>query len=277
LQAKDDLAKSNDDARTVRKLKRLRNADYFARCMWLLSVAALMGIVVLAYLDARFVQTADKVQGLIWLFRDNDPFLQQPSSGSNRFVTLAMLCWVGAIGVLGIIFGLFIGPPAHRRLRSWLALTALIAGWLTLWTNWPEIAWLGQQHRLRAELARFEAMATTLRDDFPRQDGERPLLGPYMAYPIGRPTILLLLTPTESPHSGIHVAAIERHPDGGLCFQLSAAETGAWLEWHPPGRSPQSFTGGLLTDYRLQRYSQIAPEWHLVRYHEPQVMKPMSN
>jgi hypothetical protein len=240
---------------------------------------ALADIAAWAYHDAGFVHTASSLKTAIARFGKQgiNYLFPPPNQGALGYGALVFLLLIGVISVITIAIALFIGPASHRRIRSWLGLMALIAGWLTLWTNWPEIAWLGQQRRLHAELAEFESIAFTHRSNWPTQDGEHPVLGPFMAYPVGRPTILLLLTPPESPRSGIKIAAIELHPNGGLCFQLAAAETGAWLEWHPPGKSPQSFTGGLLTEYRLERSTQIAPEWFLVRYTEPQVLRAPTN
>jgi hypothetical protein len=252
----------------------MRYADLGLRAAWFINLAALIGICVWAYVDARFMPAGYALRAATNLDLDDEhtDWVPNTSNIDDTTTRLIALLWIAGILIntwLWLGLGLISGPKLHRRLRSWLAFMALIAAWLAVWTNWPEIAWLGQQRRLRAELPEFEAMATSLHADWPAQDGEHPLLGPYMAYPIGLPTVLLLPNPPESTKSGIKIAAIEHHPTGGLCFQLAAAETGAWLEWHPPGQSPQSFTGGLFTEYRLERSTQITPEWFLVRYFEP--------
>jgi gas vesicle protein len=47
---------------------------------------------------------------------------------------------VGLGGAIGVFAGLFLGPRSHRRLRSWLAFTVLVAAWLTLFVSWQELA-----------------------------------------------------------------------------------------------------------------------------------------
>ena len=61
-------------------------------------------------------------------------------------------------------------------------------------------------------------------------------------------------------------AAIERSPEGALRFDLAGNDDDAWLEWHPPGSAPASFTGGLDTGYSLQRATQLGGGWFLVTY-----------
>ncbi len=90
-----------------------------------------------------------------------------------------------------------------------------------------------------------------------------------MAYPVGHPSMLMLLTTPVVSQSGIAVAAVERSPDGGFCFQLTGTESGGWLEWHPPGGRPDSFVGGLVTTYNLRRSSSLGNGWFLVQYAEP--------
>lgn len=272
MQAEEDYAVTKDESGAAAvESRRTRYARLALRAMWVVNLAALFGFIAWAYVDARFVQTFRTLKTEVQLFLSNGDLLFSLEPPSVRIYVLRTIAFSALTSGLALFAGLLLGPRQHRRLPSWFAFVAIVALWLGAWVNWPEIAWLGQQRRLRADIAGFETMATSLRANWPKADGERPLLGPFMAYPVGKPSVLLLLTTPETPSSQIAIAAIEHSPNGRLCFQLSGAETGAWLEWHPPGSEPASFVGGLLTDYRVERYEALAPEWFLVRYKEPSV------
>jgi hypothetical protein len=248
-------------------------ADRVLFALWWINLVALVGLCVWAFVDARFGPTA------YFLKADVQHILGRPSHvwttrSDALHPRMSALFWTlvcGAASGVILFVALFVGPRRHRRLHSWLTFTGLLAGWLAAFVSWPEIAWRGQQGRLRAELAGFEKLAQSLRNDWPRIDEERPGLGPFMAYPIGQPTMIMLLTSPKVTPSDISIAAVERQPSGALCFQLSEDETGAWLEWHPRGQAPSSFVGGLLDEHSLVRAAELERGWFLVRYREPRV------
>jgi hypothetical protein len=168
--------------------------------------------------------------------------------------------------LLAIAAALFFGPHQHRRTRSWLAFTALIALWLTLVIGWRDVAWAGQRWRIGRQVAALEPVAAQLRKSWPDNDGQLPLLGPFMAYTPPDPQSLLLLKRTPLPNSKVTFTTIERSPAGGLRFEFADDETGAWLEWHPPSEAPASFTSDLETRYELVRSSPLGDGWYLTRY-----------
>ena len=131
--------------------------------------------------------------------------------------------------LIGICVTLMVGAATHRGLRSWFAITLLVAAWLTVCVAWPEIAWQGRRFGAWCQLNEFEAIAASLRDNWPTNDGERAGLGSFMAYPKGRPRTLMLL----KSKSSVPISAVERNDDGTLSFELRSAEPGTWLEWHP--------------------------------------------
>jgi hypothetical protein len=238
--------------------------------LWCVNFALLVGLCVWAFVDARFGPTAH------FLKADTQRLLGQSShvwTYRSRALEprLHALFWtLVSGGVSGVILfvTMFFGPRRHRRMRSWLLFTGLLAGWLTALVSWPEIAWRGQQRRLQAELAGFERLAQSLRDDWPRRDGERPGLGPFNAYPVGKPRMLMMST--WAPHwpGEIPIARVELTFGGALCFQLTGDESGAWLEWHPLGEKPTSFVGGRQDNHRLERSTPLGRGWFLVRYRE---------
>jgi hypothetical protein len=156
---------------------------------------------------------------------------------------------------------LFAGAETHRRLRSWFAFTMLVAAWLTLLVGWRELAWQGQRMRLWSDLNEFKTIATKLQADWPAADGKQEGLGTFMAYPQGKPRMLMMLNSDTSPS----VSAVER-ADGALAFEFAGDSDGTWLEWHPPGSAPRNFTGGLEGEYDLRRVSPLGDGWYLVRY-----------
>jgi hypothetical protein len=171
-----------------------------------------------------------------------------------------------SIGLIFIAAALFLGPRTHRRLRSWLALTTLVALWLALFASWREFAWAGARWRLGQELDQFEPVAAALRHQWPKQDDDIPGLGYFTAYPSIEATTLLVIS-DDAPPGRAPIAAVEHSDAGALRFQLAGDETGAWLEWHPAASQPASFKGGLDTKYILDRTSSLGDGWFLSRYH----------
>jgi hypothetical protein len=196
LQAQDEITVSVDSLADALPARRGRTlADRGLRLVWCLNLALLVGLSTWAYTDAWFGQTAH------YLKIDIDWLLGRVESTSPRSpllvsrLPLLLAATVCALTTALILFAaLFIGPRRHRRTWSWLLFTGLFAAWLTLLPNWPELAWRGQQRRLAGAQAGFDALAQELKTDWPNADGERSGLGPFMAYPIGRPSMLLLLT-----------------------------------------------------------------------------------
>jgi hypothetical protein len=231
--------------------------------LWIGNIALLVGLAAWILWDGRFAATALAVKGQLQSLVDGGGAAAGAAPQLGQRVTLLWgLGGVAVVTTLGIFVSLFAGAATHRRLRSWLAFTMLVAAWLTLFVAWREIAWQGQRLRLRASLSEFEAIAASLRENWPAGDGERAGLGTFMAYPQGRPRMLLVLTSDSS----LAVSAVERTDDGAIGFELRGDESGAWLEWHPAGSTPRAFTGGLEGEYDLRRAAPLGGGWYLVRY-----------
>lgn len=182
------------------------------------------------------------------------------------YLGLQILAGTAVVTALLMFVFLFVGPPRCRSLRAWLAFTGLTAAWLAIIGLRHDIAWVGQKWRANSLVAQFEPVAASLRDNWPVADDVTDELGPFSAYPNGRPTILMpLLKPTAR---GVHApfSVIERSNRHALRFELLGNNNGAWLEWHPKGSTPASFVGGLDTEYRLLRASELGDGWYLTRY-----------
>jgi len=156
----------------------------------------------------------------------------------------------------------------QRSLRSILTLTAVVAFWMTLLVNHSAIAWQGKRIRLALQTDHLEAIAGQLRADWPHSDGQLPMLGPFMAYPIGTPETLILLTPPSLEAGNVCISAVQRSDDGSIRFQLGGSGDGDWAEWHPPSGHPVSFVGGLSERYDLQTYARLGEGWYLARYQQ---------
>jgi hypothetical protein len=186
---------------------------------------------------------------------------------SSRRMGASQALGLGAICTLLLMFaGLFLGARQHRRLRTWLALTAILAAWLGLCVGWPELAWAGKQWRARRAISQFDPVAASLRKHWPIADDATPELGPFSAYPNGAPTIVMPLLAPSGRGNHAPFSAVERSSKGALRFELLGNDAGAWLEWHPAGSTPASFVGGLETEYQLLRQSELGNGWHLTRY-----------
>jgi hypothetical protein len=233
---------------------------------WLINIAAFCALAGWIFSDGRFADIGLGTQSPTireWLLR-------QPNSAPSRIApsqtALTITLGVAAFAGIGIFAGLFLGSPAHRRVRSWLAITALVVLWLTLWLKWPILAWQGQALRVERQVDRFRTTAASLSQDWPEIDGERPGLGQFRAYPIEKPSVLLLMIQQDVPGTGLSFSTVERSETGALRFQLTGNERGAWLEWHPENDQPTSFVGGLEQHHDLQRFTTLGDEWFLVRY-----------
>ena len=193
------------------------------------------------------------------------------ATDSTHARALTVIAWLAVVCLTAVGLALIVGPRRHRRLRSWLAFTALAAIWLGLAVSWRDVAWAGQRFRLSREAASLEPLAAALRERWPERDGsDVPGLGPFMAYPPGAPRMLMLLHQVRPEGSSNAISAIERSDAGGLRFELADGDAGAWLEWHPPGEAPASFLGGLQGEYDLVRASDLGEGWFLARYRVPE-------
>jgi hypothetical protein len=139
---------------------------------------------------------------------------------------------------------------------------------LALTFAWPQLFSIGQQRRVRALLPAAEIMVANLNAHWPKSDGALPAVGPLMAYPIGEPTLLMPLARAQFPGTNVRFLAVERsaNPREAMRFQLSTDESYSWLEWRSDDSPPESFVGGVNTEYYLQHQERLAPRWFLVRY-----------
>ncbi len=235
--------------------------------LWIVNLLAFAAFCGWILIDGRFPQTVDFLRAVVL-----QRFIDYPLSGwsliLSRWPYLALLGLVAVGSGIGIFASLFFGATAHRRVRSWLAFTVLAAAWLTLAVSWREMAWQSQTLRMQWRLSGLDSVAASFVANWPAADGERPEIGPFMAYPQGDPRTLMLLTTPEIGRAGVAISAIEKSSSGGLRFQLAGNESGSWLEWHPSHSVPRSFRGGLMTEYQLGRATALADGWFLARYRE---------
>jgi len=170
------------------------------------------------------------------------------------------------ISLLWILYSLLRSNGARgRTIKSLLAVTTVIGLWCGLVVQHKSLAWQGKRVRVAMQLDQFRLLSESLQDNFPTVDGELSSVGPFMAYPHGRPRVLILLTPPALSQTGTTVSAIEKL-DNGFAFQLSGIDGGDWVQWHPQTQPPTSFGGGLGDSHRLQSSTVLAENWYLVRY-----------
>lgn len=181
----------------------------------------------------------------------------------NKFVVLLGVLVSGASMLMAI--RLWFGQQDSRSLKSWLISISIVAMWVTLFTSWQDIAWFGKHQRLQSILSEFELVANDLKNDWPAADGDRPVIGPYMAYPVGNPRTLILLTLPILEKSPTTFGVIEGDDDV-IRFELVGSEKGDWVEWHPNGTRPKNFFSGLGEPYTLKRFQSLTDDWYLVRY-----------
>ena len=243
-------------------------APFVLSFCWALNLIVIVWLAVWIYRDPLFDDT------LHWTLSDlgvkrTGIELESVTSRSDEIgtqkVRLQLLLSVGGFSLLGILIGLVIGPQRFRRISAWLGAVTLMSAWIALVLSHHSLAWSGQQSRARAARGEFESIRLDLIENWPAHDGRRPDLGPFSAYPENRPTLLMRLNqPNEDAPFAFKL--IERSEGGGLRFALTGLERGAWLEWHPPGETPESFIGGLGDNYKLTRQAALGDGWYLTRY-----------
>ncbi|QDU76588.1 hypothetical protein Pan97_36400 [Bremerella volcania] len=236
--------------------------------LWLLNAGVLLLLAGWIVWDARFSATWDHLEFQIGWTQDGSDLDEFANSltAQWKIFALGIMVAVGMVSLAMLTFGMTMGSRGHRTLSSWMIVLSLACCWLGLINGWDELMWTGKRLRIDSHLAAFQPIAQSLQQDWPRMDGERENIGPFMAYPAGKPKTLLLLTTPPMAQSGPTFSSIERSDAGGIRFQLSGNERGVWLEWHPLGKQPESFVGGLLEPHHLTRMVSLGDGWFLARY-----------
>jgi hypothetical protein len=238
----------------------------FFAAMWIVNMAALAAITCWILRDGRFADAAVRLAGQLRSLLHGATAANPTGTVGTRLLMLKLMVGAGIGSMFGMLLGLFVGPAAHRQIRTWLAFTAIIVLWLTLFVTWRELAWHAQVWRLSNQPGKFQSVAESLRSNWPKSDGERAELGPFLAYPRDDVRMLMLLGKPASTEGGLPYTAVERATDSTLRFELAGNEEGAWLELHPPGSVPSTFVGGLATQYRLVRAAALGNGWYVTRY-----------
>lgn len=243
---------------------------------WLTQVIALVAVISWATLDPAFELMAYRLRssgGSPWLaFSD--------AAGYVGYFRVSLI-----IGILAICIGSLLvrlacvlklksrtdlEPKRHLSLRTMLGVVTLIAAWCGLAVNYSAVSMRAKGIRVAWELNELEALAAPLRKQWPDYDGDLPNLGPFMAYPFGRPSTLILLNPRSIAEGKLTVSTVERDGSGAIRLLLgsetSGTDYGDWVEWHPAGSLPSSFVGGLDDFHALRTSVALGNGWYLVRY-----------
>lgn len=250
------------------KLRKWFVSRSVVRACWIVNTLLLVATLVWILRDGLFAQGLAAFQAHIAAFgNEKSPLAVVPPLMWSRVDALWVILIGGSVSMLLIVIGLAFGSGIHRGTRAWLTLMLLVAGWLTLITAWPEIAWRGRVWRVRGSVTQFAELTQSLTTAWPESDGQTPELGGFMAYPIGKPRTLMLLTTPQVPGSNLSISTIERGDDGAFHFQLAGSEEGAWVVYDKDPNAPTTFFSGLEGEYLPQKFAELAPGWFLVQYH----------
>ncbi|MFG0289092.1 MAG: hypothetical protein ACF8CQ_13000 [Rhodopirellula sp. JB044] len=239
--------------------------------LWIVHALTLMGVTLWAALDLRFEPLLRSLSRFV-----SDPQVTFQSvlndSGTVRVVMLLMTFVLAASTLVALFVRLF--RSAHfsraRSITSLLAITTIVAVWCGVFINRSSLAWQGKRARMAIRVDRLEALAEPLRRQWPARDGELPGVGPFMAYPFGRPTTLILLQSPLLAGDELCIAAVEGNEQGPIRFQLSGSSHDDWAEWHPDASQPESFVGGLGDSHQIVTATKVGRQWYLVRYAAPE-------
>jgi hypothetical protein len=181
---------------------------------------------------------------------------------------LDFLIGAAVVTGVGLLTAVLWAPAPFRSVRSIGWLVVLVAAWLSIISNWSHISWWGHRYRAQSALVLLDQIAGELQESWPRHDGESPLFGPYMAYPAGQPSTLILLKPAATGDPQRWLSAIDRaESDGVLRFELSDGYQTFWLEQHDAAlMPPPSFTNGIGSQYQVENWIRLNPRWRLARY-----------
>ena len=151
--------------------------------------------------------------------------------GWLRVELFATVLLGGMISYGWLLVGMLRRSASSRQLRSLRAALALIAIsslWCGLTVNASSLTWQSKRIRLAWQIDKFEKIVQPLRSEWPGNDGELPGLGPFMAYPLGDPSTLIMLQPPSVSQGGLYISAIDRDESGAIRLQLSGVRTEDW-------------------------------------------------
>ncbi|TWU21278.1 hypothetical protein [Bythopirellula polymerisocia] len=260
------MTSDNSTPGLIARMVRVLLSRQAVRIYWIVNVALLLGLIVWICRDGKFSQAARLTAQLTPWNESNLQYGALPSHLATRVQILHAMITVGLVTAAGIMLSLFWGASPNRSIRSWLALMFALAAWLTLYTSWSDFAWRAQAWRMQTSLPAMEKLATTLLENWPSQDGQLPEIGPFNAYPIGKPRTLMLLTKPKPSGTSVQISTIERGEGDDLFFQLTDNDEGATLARFPQGSEPQAFFSGLEGEYQPVRHRALGQNWFLVQY-----------
>lgn len=247
----------------------LMNRTLVVRLLWASQLVGLAALVLWTAADPALPTLLDRLINVPVTGLSETEW--QVQFGQLRMVLVGVLGSVVACGFAGILIGM-LGRSAERSslksLRGLIALTAIVALWCSFSIHRETVAWQGKRLRIAWKIGELETLAQPLRTSFPTTDGELPRIGPFMAYPFGTPTVLILLKPPSLSGGELCVGAVQRGEQGDIKFQLTGPDGGDWAEWHPDSSQPRSFVGGLGDHHRLVTSLRLGNGWYLVRYHD---------
>ncbi|MEO1617542.1 MAG: hypothetical protein AAFV88_16945 [Planctomycetota bacterium] len=244
------------------------------RLLWLMQLISLASLLVWAIVDLRFEFLANWLVANAQSQNSAAGFIDQVGQVRAALFTAIMVS--AALAMCLLLTDLLRSRSVGRfgPVCTMLSLTCLIAVWLGLLINLNAIAWQGKRAGLALDVAQLEAIKSPLVERWPTEDGHLPSLGPFMAYPFGKPTTLLLLQSPRVAGTAFFIAAVERSESGAIRLQLTGTEFDDWAEWHPPGSHPSSFVGGLGDPHDLVQQATLRDGWHLVRYQNSVTTRP---
>ncbi len=227
--------------------------------IWIIHLTTLLSLAVWAAADPAFSP----------MVRSRSLSVASVDVGWIRLVGFSLVTVIAVSSLMSLFVKLLRPSPDNlpdRSLRQLLSITAVIAVWCSLALHHDSIAWQGKRVRFACRVSELEAIAAPLREEWPQRDGELSKIGPFMAYPFGRPTTLVLLQAPRVAGHLVYVSAVECNCDGAIKLQLTGTDGGDWAEWHPPHSQPSSFVGGLAEPHELTTATAIGRGWYLVRY-----------
>lgn len=234
-----------------------------------LSIAAILGFVLWIVADSSFPVLLDVV--LIDLGVHPHPGIAMGPVHSwgelgSRLAVLGVITVAGFAGLFVVLGRLMFGKGTDRTVRRMMLATALVGAWLGLAVSYQSLDWFGFKFRIKRELPSLKAIAGRLREEWPTKEGTLPGLGDYQLDPSAPDYLLLSGSQSKYPMREKVAGSVQRSKHGAILFQV---ERDAFVEYHPDGRSPRSFSEPF-SDFSVRRnliHTDILEQhWYLASY-----------
>ena len=246
------------------------------RTAYILSLAVLLIFVLWVLLDASFPIMLDLILvdlGLAESTFTTPLFTYNWNMLGPRLAAFGMLAGFALASVAVVVVRHFVGRGTGRTILGIMLMTALVAGWFSLFVSYDRLAWWGMRFRVTREVPRFKEVATQLQYRWPTKNGSLPQMGDYVMTTRNGSDKMLFTTPPAVlyPFHETFGNVIWPCEDGGLRFALHSRGD-CFVEYHPNDTAPETLSPPVPSDLSRReplRAVRLEHSWYLTQYSLP--------